>query len=533
MSATLEAMVSVVARPRSRREAWLLAVIAALVTAIVGALAIQPWLVGVFQDDGIYTILGKAIASGHGYRYLNLPGAPAATHYPPAYPLVLALLWRVAPEFPANTALFVFTNVLFLALAALGAWAFAYRRLRLGPSLALLVVLATVACIPAIVFGVYVLSEPMFMASVFPVLLFAERAVDGSSRRDAFLAGLLAGALAMVRTTGEFAIVALVVVLLWRRRWLQAALACAAASLFVVPWQLWVTAHGGDIPPVLVGKYGSYAGWLAHAVVQHGPIFEVRVIGKNLQELHALAWAMFTGADPAHGIVQQVLAALLSASLLGLFALGTRSLRRRAPVSFVFLIVYTAVVMLWPFEPTRFLWAILPLFGFLFAMGAVRAMTWRPRRSGLARLPVAARVVVALFLVGYAAYNVRATRERWWTSVPETNSERAAPLAKWAREHTRPGDLLATDDDALIHLYTGRRTIPVGTFTPEEYLVPQTYDFATGVLETLLDTYHPRWVMCSTSYCAMAARNLSERQPPRLRFLGALERGAVFEPVAP
>ena len=35
------------------------------------------------------------------------------------------------------------------------------------------------------------------------------------------------------------------------------------------------------------------------------------------------------------------------------------------------------------------------------------------------------------------------------------------------------------EDDPLIFLYTGRRAIPVGTFTPEEYLNEQTYAFAT------------------------------------------------------
>src|SRR5690606_32694246 len=113
------------ARPGDRLVPLLLAAL----TASVAIWAIAPWPVGVFQDDGIYTILGKALASGEGYRYPNLPGAPPATHYPPGYPLFLALLWRVAPVFPSNVAIFTFANVGFLTAAVLGAWHYGRRQL--------------------------------------------------------------------------------------------------------------------------------------------------------------------------------------------------------------------------------------------------------------------------------------------------------------------------------------------------------------------------------------------------------------------
>ncbi|HEX7122734.1 MAG TPA: hypothetical protein VF178_10230, partial [Gemmatimonadaceae bacterium] len=81
----------------ARRGERLVPLLLAVLTASFAIWAIEPWPVGVFQDDGIYTILGKSLALGEGYRYLNLPGAPPATHYPPGYPLFLALLWRLAP----------------------------------------------------------------------------------------------------------------------------------------------------------------------------------------------------------------------------------------------------------------------------------------------------------------------------------------------------------------------------------------------------------------------------------------------------
>ena len=107
----------------------LVPVVATLLVLLVAIMTITPWPVGVFEDDGIYTVLGRSLATGDGFRLTNLPGSPNATHYPPGYPFVLSLLWRVSPAFPDNIVVFKFANAVFLALAALGTWYFARHRL--------------------------------------------------------------------------------------------------------------------------------------------------------------------------------------------------------------------------------------------------------------------------------------------------------------------------------------------------------------------------------------------------------------------
>ena len=68
----------------SERLTHALLVVLVLVVAI---LTVAPWPVGAFQDDAMYTVLAKSLAEGKGYRFLNLPGEPNATHFPPGYPL--------------------------------------------------------------------------------------------------------------------------------------------------------------------------------------------------------------------------------------------------------------------------------------------------------------------------------------------------------------------------------------------------------------------------------------------------------------
>jgi hypothetical protein len=248
-------------------------VLVAAVALAIAFVAIPNWPVGVFQDDGIYVVLGKALASGEGYRYLNLPGAPYATHYPPGYPLFLALLWKLSPQFPQNVAVFTFANAGFLALAAFAAFRFGRDRLGLSALGSATAGVAGTVSMPALIFGVFVLSEPMFMALLMLLLVYAERVADQADWRGALFVGLAGGALAMVRTAGMFVIPAFALVLVMRRKFVPAVLALAACALFIVPWHIWVAAHGSEIPPVLMGKYGPYDAWMSNAVREHGLMF--------------------------------------------------------------------------------------------------------------------------------------------------------------------------------------------------------------------------------------------------------------------
>lgn len=527
MSAAVPSVASVVpaaaAMPRAgERFAPLLVVV---LTSVIALWAIEPWPVGVFQDDGIYAILGKALASGEGYRYLNLPGAPAATHYPPGYPLVLALLWRLTPEFPANTAVFVFANVGFLAAAALGTWYLGRHRLGLSPWIAALTAIATVASVPVLMFGIFVMSEPLFMAVLCPALLMAERAARSGATRDALVAGVLIGLLAMVRTLGQFVAPVLLLLLVMRRRWWAAAAVTAGVALFVVPWQWWVAAHGHDIPHVLLGKYGPYGDWLGAAVQADGS-FLWRVIWKNVG---LLSWNLLVDPDMPATVFTQGLGVLIALSVVGVAILGGRHLASRAPVTLGFVLSYVAIVIAWPFEPMRFLWVLLPLFGLVLVAAARALVAWTPASASERGLRAAGGVIVGLLVLGYGAWNAQGVQERRWVTLPRSFTERGAPLAEWARDYTHPRDVLVTDDDPLVHLYSGRRTIPAGTFTPQEYLEGQTYEFAATQLDVLLREYNPRWVLCGSLYCARAAQRLMSAEPPRTRFAGALTRGAVFE----
>lgn len=492
---------------------------------LVALVTVTPWPVGAFQDDAIYTLLARALATGEGYRMINLPGAPHATHYPPAYPAFLALLWRLAPSFPDNIVVFKFANAAWLAAAALGTMAFAQRRLGWGPGAAALAAAAgTLAIVVLLVTGV-VLSEPMFMALLFPTLLFCERALDSGRVRDAAGAGIACGVLAMVRTLGAVVVPAAVLALLWRRH-VRAAVALAlSASLFIVPWQWWVSAWQHEIPMVLTGKYGAYGPWLAQGYREGGVPFAVGVVVANLQSLDGFLSYAFM---PVVTVWPRAIAFL---TVIALAAGGTLAIARRAPVSALFLAAYGGVILLWPFEPNRFVLAVWPLLTVSAGAAMASLWRWRPaRRLAVARwlaLSAAAAVVA-----GFGVYNARGYAGRWWASVQRDVGQRAKPIAEWVAANTAESDVLVTDDDLIVFLYTGRRGMPTSTFLARERVAPLPPEAHVAAVREMMERYRPRFFITTSVTGRATAESLTVGEGAPLRRHRQIPVALIYEATA-
>ncbi len=315
-------------------------------------------------------------------------------------------------------------------------------------------------------------------------------------------------------------------VLAWRRRWLAAVLVCVAGAVVMLPWQLWVAAHAAEVPPVFAGKYGSYSAWLAGGVRAGGIPWMAQLVVFNVAQVIAQGWATLA-VDTLPAVVRWAATVAVTA----FFAAGWWRLLRRAPVAAWLVAMYLALVISWPFMPARFTWAIWPLVGMIFGLAIEAVVTWRPGPRPQVAARWASLALALLLVAGYARYNYLGTARGWWTQVQAIVADRAKPLAEWVVANTPEDAIIATDDDVLIHLYTGRHTIPNGTFTPQEHMKAQTPAFATQTLRTILRTYDVDYVMASSDYGTYAARGLVQAQPPELQIVGALRFGAIFRPV--
>lgn len=499
----------------------------AAIAVLLGFFAMNDVPVGIFQDDGHYAILARAIANGDGYRYMNLPGAPAATHFPPGYPLLLAVLWRVAPQFPANVALLKLVNVVLLPLAALAVRELARRVGALSEVASSAVAVVSVATVPVLFLNGLLFSETAFLIALCGVLIMADRFVVQSvvptpaaapapdaaptpapTWRAALLLGLAIGALSLLRTVGVTLLPAAVVILVWRRRWRDAALVVAGALVFLLPWQLWTSTHARDVPAAVVGAYGAYGPWIAEAWRAGGLDFGLAVAAENLRGMRLVL--MLFGLYESPMMVQGV----AIVALLALAGAGAARCWPRAPVSVLVFVPYGLLLLLWPFPPDRFLWPLWPIvLVFLFVgVAHLGAPAVRPARR------LAVRVVAVLLAVGFATWHARSWRDRSWESGERANARMGIAAASVAAALPADG-LVASDQDAMVHLYAGRPAVPLLALTAEQHVRRRSDAELAAQLAGVLDAYHPRWVVVGERESLRAAVQLARNG--RLKLKGA------------
>jgi hypothetical protein len=459
----------------------------------------EPVGAGIYYDDGAYLALARSLASGEGYTYSNLPGSVPGVKYPPAYPAVLAATWTAFSQYPENLRVLKALNALFWGLAAGGTFLL-FARGRWPRVVAVgAVTLYAFLAIPSMSVSTVLLSEPLFLLACVGALLLAgtdpagEKPDPNTGTGDspwpggelgwAAATGLAGATAFLTRSIGLTLIFALVLSLLVRRRWQTAGFQAAMAGVPVIAWLAWARSHAADVPKPIAGQYGSYGDWLGQGFEGGALTRSGEVIGANwgpFVETLQLAWV-----PRAQGLALGVVLLVTGAAAL----YGALHIWKRNPALVLFSVIYLCLVFIWPYEPYRFYYAIVPVLTLQVLEGLWEAA---PRiRADLPRwgLPMAA-IVGAVFVVNVLVYHGRGHAARSW-ALPQTVPAQAyAPLNEWIRSNTAPDDIIASALDPYVHWETGRLAVPSWDFLADDY---GRYDRTPEVLAAGLDSVIARY----------------------------------------
>ncbi|HKA59284.1 MAG TPA: hypothetical protein VKD28_11780 [Gemmatimonadales bacterium] len=414
------------------------AAIAACVTLAVGVLALNQALVGVFYDDGLYAGLATALANGLGYAHPNLPGTPAAVHYPPLYPVVLAPFFGLFSVAGAALGAKLLNALLGAAAAGLIAW-HATKTALLGPNtprwLAPIIVGGAAVAIPVLATQTVVFAEPLFAVLLAVVVVLADRG------DRPWILGLAAALALLTRSIGIAGAAGVFVFLISRRaprRALVAVLLPVIAA--ALAWSTWVMAHQHAIDPELALGYGNYSVHLSQA--------GLTAVAVNVPDLSRPLEAITLGWIPLRWLYH-----ILATAALGIGLYGVALLTRRSAIGLA-LIFYLLILAVWPHPPDRFLWAVLPWLALAWAAGALELWRRWPRVRPLLGL------IVTLIVGGYLTYEIRGFAGRWWDAQARNISANFAELLPVVQ--TLPDSaVLASDDEALVWLYSRRQSVPL------------------------------------------------------------------------
>jgi hypothetical protein len=488
-----------------------------LVLAVPYYRAVSTPAVGLFHDDGIYTVTARSLAEGHGYLLINLPGEPPQTKYPPAFPLLLAAVWKLFPAFPENV-FWLKMVPLFWALAWLTASWYLLRLLETPAPIAVAVCFAVAASPYTVYLSTALLSETMFATFVTAALALLERATRHGvvSARHVALAGVFVAAAMLTRAIGITAVAALAVWLIFRKDWKLVCVFIVVVGALLSPWAWWVLQHRGE------GYYSvdNYASWhLFSTEVVPTVSHRIRVLLANLLmfvQSPNLIWSFPEGLSPV-------------TMLLGfgiLLAGFTRSLRQNSVTSW-FALAYFGLLQCWLWPPLRFVVTVLPVFVWI----ALQAI---PRRWLTARITPFAVAAMILML------SVPAVVDSWQRGEAATNSGFFAWLpntgeswtelqdtAAWIRRHTTEDTILISNLDPLFHLYTGRKALR--GFTIDPYQMFYEIDPPAGALQAYFSVPIAQFAQAPVAIIQSPDKSFSERTLLHAEIAREVERGALRE----
>lgn len=444
-------------RPLDRWGPWVLA----LAVLAVGFILWDGFPPGIWHDDGVYVMLGRALAQGEGLRYVGVVGEPLAPKFPPLYPLFLAGIWTLNPDFPDNTLLLGGANLVVLALAAALFAGFARKVLGLSARAALAAAalawlspeLWRVALVP--------LSEPLFLVTLILAFGVAARLEERPGLSWTVLFLLVAGGAVYTRTLGVALFLAGALALLLRRRpWLAAATFLGGAGI-ILPWLLWSGRAAETIPAPLRDILGPYGSWWIREVVR-APVAYGGYVVANAGQLAAEGLSLFLP-----GVTGPLL--WLGLLLLPLLLLGFWEMARRTLVLPLGLGISLGVLLLWPFQATRLLVPFQP-FLFLALLLGIRVVTKGSGGGGAGkrRLPrLAGRVVGAAWVVIFVVLAGYRLATGWPGKAYHIRSEDLVQAVRAVNEKTPPDAVVGAPELwPGIHLFTGRTVVPSARFLP-------------------------------------------------------------------
>lgn len=425
--------------------------------ALALGLSIWGWFPpGIWHDDGVYLLLGKALSDGHGLRYMGVAGAYPAPKFPPLFPGLLALLWSVAPAFPGNLILLSSANLLLLAVAAGVFVAYVTRIFRLptpwvlgAAGLAWLSpALWRVAMVP--------LSEPLFILFSLLALWAGGRMEKGGGWGTRVLFVLAAMAAFYTRTMGGVLILVGSGALILRGRRKDGSMVLLVGALLALPWLYWSWAAARHIPEPLRDTLGPYGSWLA-GEISRAPGHYLSFLPANA--LHVVGRALSLLLPGFSGPTLWLGALLLPVLFLGLWTLGRRSLLLPLTV-----VAYALVLLLWPFQDVRLMVPLLPLL-FLGVVVGFRVLFCSGVLTLGHRIPLTLMSLTwALAVLAFSGYRLATG---WPGEVYEVRSQALLRAVKAVQEKTEANAVVGAPELwAGIHLYTKRTVAPSARFLP-------------------------------------------------------------------
>jgi 4-amino-4-deoxy-L-arabinose transferase-like glycosyltransferase len=467
---------------------------------ITAVLSLRPTnFFGATEDDSIYFSSAKALAEGRGYILPSVPGTPPATKYPILYPLILSIVWKIKPSFPANVPWAIAVTVAF-GLVYLVAGLIFLRRLQVLNDVEALLITAFCALHPVVLlYSASVLSDIPFAAFALVAMLLADSMVRPAARPQfAVLCGVVAGLSMLVRMFGLAIVAGILLAAVVRRTWKQMFLFAASIAPFLL-FIVWRASLATRIVAPVSNNDAATLGWV-RAWAYYTNYFAIWKV--SVPNAH-IFWAMISNnlglliQSPADFFLSPLLvsdsmtgrALVLLVSVMAVAGLVRQAfLRGWAPFHYV-LPFYALIIVLWnyPDASNRFLlpFCFLLVAGLWLEMRRILVVVQSKISSGSTHSErfMAAVFGVAMLFIGFGIIvnYVNGHRRNLYALSRQRESilKPKQEAYRWLADHDCCSPVLAYED-ADVYLYSGRTAMRPVIFVTSSIYEPKILDGSLG-----------------------------------------------------
>ena len=443
-----------------------------------------------YHDDAIYFTTAKALAAGCGYIIPSFPGVLPQTKYPVLYPLILAVVWRIWPAYPANLGPAVAMSIAIAGIYLVLGYLFLRRagastRVSLG-------IVAVIALHPGLSFlAGNLLSDYLFAVLILASAMAADEMCNVSEDDRCWgpITGLLLGLTMLVRFAAIGAVAGILLYGVQHRRWRAVVTLAATCAVVVLAVALTTrltfppyVAAGVGVPPIgfqhVHAYYSSYVGMWMLSVPKWSIL--ASMLWDNLRKLMLAPGNYFimAGFSLPRNLITTALALLVSTISVGGAMRWHASSRRRA-IAFIFT-GSLPVLLIWNYPIyDRFLLPFIPLIllGVVVELRRIISLLSFAARTGdpinrIAAIPVAITLLTVIMLSGYNYW-------RYGHDLTVLSRHRAALNRErregydWITRNTPTSARVLAYEDGLVYLYTGRQAIRPVVITTDCYYQPE------------------------------------------------------------
>ena len=408
-------------------------------------------------DNTTYYILGKSLDDGEGYSNIHHLEKDSHFHYPPGYPVMIALVMQIAQN--SIIAIKIFNGIIYLL--SLVCFYYIIRHLNKHKTIAFITCLVLVFNFHLLGYSTIMMSEiPFLFFSVLSIWIFLKLKLNKSLTKNTrfFIVLLLVVACIYIRSVAVGLILSMVFSLILRKKIGYAITLLTGSIALYIPWVIRGLDFKGNTYLQQVMLKNPYQPELGP--LELGDLFQrigVNMVRYITTEIPSILY--FTEnqiyTDNSYSFMQWATGILV----LIVIGFGVIKQQNRLSIILIYILMSMGILMIWPeiWYGTRFLIPLIPFLVYFFIYGLYILLSALTKIIFKSKTGIFKPLIIGAGLIAWGICYAKPSVENLHQQANGNYANNYAnylSLAKWLKENGEKEVVVAVRKEGLFYLHS-------------------------------------------------------------------------------